>query len=165
MLIQKIFHVRQDLQETKARLAHVQSYRPYLDGVRKAVITEDGVAQFDCVLPEGNFRAHLVLVELPTSDDNQVLFRSTAGNVELSGLIEFFPIKENLTEVQLTLEYSLSSPVHSIFNLFTASMERLVNRQLRRVQGILNGEYLPISTSTSPNRGRSISGTHPQFAH
>ena len=155
MLIQKIFHVHQGLQETKARLAHVQGYRQYLEGVRKAVITDDGVAQFDCVIPDGGFRAHMVLVELPTGDENQVLFRSTAGNIELSGLLEFFPIKENLTEVQLTLEYSLRSPVHSIFNVFTASLERFMNRQLRRVQSILNGEYLPIPTATNLSNRRS----------
>jgi hypothetical protein len=164
MLIQKIFHVHQGLQETKERLAHVQNYRQYLDGVRKAVITEDGVAQFDCVIPDGGFRAHLVLVELPTTDENQVLFRSTAGNIELSGLIEFFPIKDNLTEVQLTVEYSLRSPVHSIFNAFTSSLERFMNRQLRRVQGILNGEYMPIPTSTSPIRNSSIAASYAQLA-
>ena len=164
MLIQKIFHVHQGLEATKARLAHVQSYRQYLDGVRKAVITEDGVAQFDCVIPDGGFRAHMVLVELPTQDENQVLFRSTAGNVEVSGLLEFFPIKDNLTEVQLTLEYSLRSPVASIFNVFTASLERFMNRQLRRMQAILNGEYLPFPVSTSPVRSSSATGSF-ELAH
>jgi hypothetical protein len=158
MLIQKIFHVHQGLEETKARLAHVQNYRQYLEGVRKAVITEDGVAQFDCVLPDGGFRAHMVLVELPTQDENQVLFRSTAGNVEVSGLLEFFPIKDNLTEVQLTLDYSLRSPFASIFNAFTAPLERFMNRQLRRLQEILNGEYLSFPISTSPVRNSSVTG-------
>ncbi len=145
MLIQKIFHVHQDLQHTKERLARVQSYRPYLDGVQEAVIAEDGSAQFECVMPENGFRAQLAVVELPTDDENQVLFRSTAGNVELAGLIEFFPIKDNLTEVQLTLEYSLRSASHSIFETFTGSLERLVNRQLRRVQAVLDGESMPIA--------------------
>src|SRR4051794_26728528 len=110
MFIQKIFHVHSPLAETKTRLSRVQAYRAHLQGVRKALVTAEGVGQFDCALSRG-LRAHCVLVELPTGEENQILFKSTTGNVNLAGVIEFVPIRENLTEVQLTIEYGFRSVI------------------------------------------------------
>src|SRR3954470_5997155 len=104
MFIQKVLHIHRSLEETRAQLSKLPTLCPQFSGLDKAVVTEDGVGQFDCALPHG-LRAHCVLVELPTADPNQVLFQSTAGNVELSGLIEFAPVRDNLTEVQITMEY------------------------------------------------------------
>ena len=139
MFIQKIFHINLGAEQTRTRLSNLQIFRRHLEGVQKAVITVDGVAQFDCVTSNG-FRAHAVVVELPTQDKNQVLFRSTAGNVELAGLIEFFEVKDDLTEVQLTLEYAIKSPVHSVLDSVTASMERFINRALGSLEAAINGE-------------------------
>jgi hypothetical protein len=138
MFIQKIFHVHQNLEETKASLAGIHRYRRHLDGVQKAVITADGVAQFDCMLPHA-LHTHCVLVGLPTPDSNEVLFRSTAGNVNISGLVEFFPIRDNLTEVQITIDYGFKSVMHSIVDGVTSAMEHFINHQLRRIQAHLDG--------------------------
>jgi hypothetical protein len=165
MVLQKIIHVRQGLEETKARLSNLHNFRRHFEGVQKALITADGTAQFDCTMPNG-FRAHFVLVELPTSDANQVFFRSSAGNMDLAGLIEFFEIRPGLTEVQLTLEYSIKSPVHSFVDSMTGSVERFVNRQLRRLQAVLDGCPLPLPQPKSKRqKSRLFTGHLPQLAH
>lgn len=143
MLIQKIFHVHQNLEETKVRLASVRGYRRALAGVEKAVITADGVGQFDFALSHG-LHAHFVLVELPTPDPDQVLFRSTAGNMHLSGLIEFFPIKDDLTEVQITVQYAFKSPMHAIIDAMSHTVEQFLHQQLRRLQAHFDGMPAPV---------------------
>lgn len=163
MLLQKIIHVHQGLEDTKTRLANLHNYRRHLEGVQKALITADGVAQFDCTMHNG-FRAHFVLVELPTSEENQVFFRSTAGNVEIAGLIEFVEIRAGLTEVQLTLEYSLRSPIHKLLDSVTGSVERFLNQQLRRLQAVLDGNPLPLA-QTAKQKNRTFGAHLPQLAH
>jgi len=159
MFIQKIFHIRRGLQETKSALTKIHSYGRQLEGVRTAVITADGAGQFDCEFPSG-FRAHCVLVELPTEDENQTLFQSTAGNMEVSGLVEFIPIRDNLTEVQLTMECSFKSAVHGFLDIVTNGAEHFFNRQLGRLETWLSS---PAFSSHSPE---SRFGAHlPRYAH
>lgn len=138
MFIQKVLHIHRSLDETRAQLSNLASFRRQLPGVEKAVITEDGVAQFDCVLPRG-LRVHCVLVELPTNDPNQLLFQSTTGNVELSGLIEFTPVRENLTEVQITMEYTLESPMAAVCDRLFRCVEQFFHRQLAAAQVQVEG--------------------------
>ena len=165
MLLQKIIHVHQGIEETKSRLANLNQFRRHFEGVQKALITADGVAQFDCTMANG-FRVHFVLVELPTSEENQVFFRSTAGNIELAGLTEFFEIRPGLTEVQLTLEYSIKSPVHSLVDRLTGGVEHFVNRQLRRLQAVLDGCPLPLpQPAEKQKRSRLFTARLPQLAH
>ena len=142
MLLQKIFHVHRNLAETKAQMTNLHNFRRHLEGVNKATVTADGIAQFD--FNAGKFHGHFVAVELPTEDPNQVLFKSTAGNVDVAGLIEFFEIRPGLTEVQVTAEYSISSPLHHLVNLFTAGFDRFLNRQLRRLQCALDGAPMAV---------------------
>jgi hypothetical protein len=142
MLLQKTFHIHKDISATKTRLANLQYYRRHLEGVEKAVITADGVAQFEFVAGNG-FHGHFVTAELPTEDANQVLFQTTAGNVEIAGLIEFFEVRADLTEVQLTAEYTIKSPVHRLLDRLTGGIERFVNSQLRRLQAALDNAPFP----------------------
>jgi len=138
MLIQKVFHVHHNLDETKSRLANLHGYRRELEGFRKAVVTSDGVGHFE--FTTGNaFSAQVEMTELPCADSNQVLFRSNGGNMEVAGLIEFVPVREQLTEIQLTIEYAIKAPMHSMLDAVTGSVDRFVNRQLRCIQGHFEG--------------------------
>jgi hypothetical protein len=103
-----------------------------------------------------------VAVELPAEEDHQLLFKSTAGNVEVAGLIEFYEIRPELTEVQLTLEFSITSTFHSVINGLTAAFEHYLNRQIRRLQAALNGAPIPVRQE---NRSRSFRTHLPQLAH
>jgi hypothetical protein len=141
MLIQKIFHIHRNSADTRAALTGIRLFRRDPAGSKKAVLTVDGVGQFDCELPTG-FRAHCVLAELPSSDPNQALFHSVEGNLEVAGLIEFIPIRENLTEVQLTLEYSFKSTFHTALDFVTHSTEHFIDRHLERLECWLDGSAL-----------------------
>ena len=125
MFIQKVLHIHRSLDETRAQLSNLASF-------------ENGVGQFDCPLPRG-LRVHGVLVELPTADPNQILFQSTTGNVELSGLIEFTPVRENLTEVQLTMEYGFKSPLAAMCDRLFRCVEQFFQRQLAAAQVQVEG--------------------------
>ncbi|HEV7405480.1 MAG TPA: SRPBCC family protein [Chthoniobacteraceae bacterium] len=138
MFIQKVLHIHRSLDETRAQLANLAGLRRRLPGVETAVITEDGTGQFDCALPRG-LRVHCVLVELPTADPNQILFQSTTGNVDLSGLLEFTPVRENLTEVQITLEYGFKSPLAAICDRLFRCVEAFFLRQLAATQVQIEG--------------------------
>ncbi len=161
MLIQKVFHVHRNSAETKAALTGIRLFRRAPAGDKKAVLTVDGVGQFDCEMPTG-FRAHCILAELPASDPNQALFHSVEGNLEVAGLIEFIPIRENLTEVQLTLEYSIKSTFHTALDYVTHSTEHFIDRQLERLECWLDGSAVgALRDHSSPDFGDSL----PQFAH
>ena len=136
MLIQKIFHVHSPVSEAKARLSRMHAFRGQLPDVETAVVTADGIGQFACALSHG-LRAHCVLVELPTEDANQVLFHSTTGNVKLAGLVEYVAIRENLTEVQLTLDYGFCSPVQTLLDRLFRTVDRFFQRQLAALQPYL----------------------------
>ncbi len=139
MFFQKVFHVHSPLAETKRQLGQLTKLRSRLPGLNKAVITADGVAQFECAVEEG-LALHAVLVELPTDEANQVLFKSTVGNVRVAGLLELSAIRPEVTEVQLTLEYSLRSFAGRVLDLCTRKVERYVDDSLRALERCLNGE-------------------------
>lgn len=162
MLIQKIFHVRQDLDETKARLSNFNHYRRVFDGVSATIPPEDGVAHFRFVTGNG-FRASVELLEIPTDDCNQTLFLSTDGNMEVLALVEYFSIRPTLTEVQVTIEYTLKSHMHAVLDAVTASVDRFVNRQLRRLQMHLSGTERAAQEHRYPAM-RNF-GREPQMAH
>ena len=162
MLIQKVFHVHQNTEETKTRLANLHGYRRELEGFRKAVVTADGVGHFDFTTGNG-FEAQFSAAELPSEDPDQVLFQSTEGNIEVAGMIEFVAIRENLTEVQITLDYTIKSPIHSILDAVTASVDRFVNQQLRRIQGHFEGvRTFPTATRFKKH---TTFAREPQLAH
>jgi uncharacterized membrane protein len=160
MLIQKTFHVHQSLTEAKATLTNLRSFRRIFEGLRDATFTADGVLRLEAETGNG-FHARADLVELPTDEDTQTLFHAIGGNMEIAGLVEYFEIRGGLTEVQLTLNYSIKSPVHSVLDVVTASIDRFVNRQLRRLQAHLAGaEHTAAETGYSSQRA-----LRPQLAH
>lgn len=138
MLIEKIFHVHQSISETRSRLAAFASYRRQLDRVSKAMLTADGVAHFRFE-PGLGYTLFVDLVEVPDESPDRILFRSVAGNVEATGAIEFFVIRENITEVVLTLDYQLKAPLARAVDSLTRVVDRFFDAQLRRMQAHFEG--------------------------
>jgi uncharacterized membrane protein len=133
MLIQKTFHIKKSLNDTKASLANIQAYRRELEGVNRAVITADGIAHFEIETGAG-FGAAVDLAEIATGSENEILFQSLGGDMEISGMVEFFEIRNNLTEIVLTLDYSIKSSVLRAVDSLTGSVDHFLNRQLSRIQ-------------------------------
>jgi uncharacterized membrane protein len=89
------------------------------------------------------------LVALPSDDETQTLFRSVGGNMQVAGMIEFVPIRDNCTEVQVTIEYGIHSPMHSVFDAVTNAVDRFLNKQLRRIEAHFKGRK-PSRAETAP---------------
>ena len=80
---------------------------------------------------------------MPGDDPNRILFRSVDGTVELAGMIELFPIRPNLTEAVLTVEYEALSPLQKAIDAMSIALDRFLNRQLARIEGCMARGALP----------------------
>jgi len=162
MLIQKIFHLRLGLLETKSCLATLQKNPGLFEDVALESCNGEGPARCRFVMGNG-FHAQLDLILLPSDDPDRTLFRSSGGNVEVAGMVEFLPIRENVTEVQLTIEYTIKSPVHRLLDTVTASVDRFLNKHLRRIEAHV-AERSPAPQAARPQRAR-VFFHQPQLAH
>jgi len=104
MILQKTLHMSQSLAECKARLSAIQSYRRQFLMVTKATVTSSKTVDFSFRGPLG-FKARTVLLAVESEDPNQIAFESTGGNIDIMGLIDFTEIRENCTEVTLSVHY------------------------------------------------------------
>lgn len=133
MLIQKTFHLHMLKEAAKARLENLAEYRRQLANVETAVLMADGGAHFVFRAPWG-FRADVELIEVPGVNPAQTLFRSRRGNVEVLGVLEYFQIRPNLTEVVLTLDYTIMSPLFRLLDHAGSNIDRFLNLQLERLE-------------------------------
>ena len=106
MLIQKVFHVRQSIDNARERLSDRRYFSDKFGGV---------------------FRCSHQLELLPTDDSDQVLFHSTGGEMELCGMMELLPIRDRLTEVHLTIEYEIQTPLRRTLDQMLGVMNRRSN--------------------------------------
>ena len=147
MLIQKTFHLQMARDMAKARLSDFVAYRRLINGVREAALNPAGVAHFQCRLPCG-LLADVNLVEIPGQNPTQTLFRSQTGNMEIAGVLEYFQIKPNLTEVVLTLDYSIASSLFQFIDFLFNSVDRFLNRQLKQIEEYLNQPVAGVRADT-----------------
>ncbi|MEI6352069.1 MAG: SRPBCC family protein [Verrucomicrobiota bacterium] len=132
MLIQKTFHMHMGRGMARTKLADLTGYRRHLIDVT-AANTIDGVAHFEFRLP-GGFRGEVDVAKIEGDNPSQTLFRSNRGNLEVVGVLEYFEIKPNLTEVVLTLEYRIGPPIFRWLDYFMNGTDRFLNRQLEQVE-------------------------------
>jgi carbon monoxide dehydrogenase subunit G len=133
MIIEKTFHLNESIQAAKTRLSNIGSFRRHLAGMKKAYVTADGVGHFEFETGAG-FRGHVDVAEVASDNPDQTLFKSYDGNIDLVGVVEYFAIRPNLTEVTLTIDYKIKSPMFRVIDLLTGTMDRFLNRQLRNMQ-------------------------------
>ncbi len=143
MMLHKIFHMNQSVSETKRRLANVASYRHHLDGVEKVDASADGLSHWSLQLPLG-FRADFVLSEVASDEPNTVVFKSVDGDLEVMGMISFHAVKNNLTEVDLVVNYESASPMFKLVDRMLNVGDHFFNNQLRRVRAHFEGIAAPV---------------------
>ncbi len=144
MMLHKIFHMNQSVEETRRRLADVSSYRHHLDGVDQADAAADGLSQWRLRLPLG-FRADFTLAEA-SSDSNSVVFKSLdGGDLEIMGMISFHAVKANLTEIDLVVNYESSSPMFNLLDRMLKVGDHFLVNQLRRVRAHFEGIAAPVA--------------------
>ena len=143
MMLHKIFHMNQSVEETRQRLANIGSYRHHLDGVEQADVAADGTSQWRLLLPLG-FRADFTLSEAP-AEDNSIVFRSTdGGDLEIMGMITFHAVKANLTEIDLVVNYESASPLFNLLDRMLNVGDHFLVNQLRRVRAHFEGIAAPV---------------------
>jgi len=135
MLIHKIFHLRQPVQEARERLRELGTWSGSGNDieVRCSEIESEGIGRLEFKSPHGQ-RVSADIEEVPGADPNRILFRSVGGTVELAGMIELFPIRANLTEVTLTVEYEVVSPLQKAIDSLSMAFDRFLNRQLAHIE-------------------------------
>lgn len=136
MLIQKTFHLHLVREEAQARLLNLAEYCSELAGVETAARTPDGAAHFIFRLPWG-FRADVELVALPGDFPGQTLFRSRRGNIDVLGVLEYFQIRPTLTEVVLTLDYTIGPLCARWIDRAAHGLDRFLNRELAALERAL----------------------------
>lgn len=146
MTIHKIFHIHQSVEETKNRLGHLWNYRHHLPDVEKAYLSQSGEAFFEFQMP-GGFTGEVRLERVQGENLNQVLFRSIEGNIEVVGILEFTQVRHNLTEVELTLDYEIQSPLMRSLDRWMHCMDGLLNRQLDAIRSHFQGIAAPHHSS------------------
>lgn len=141
MMLHKIFHMNQSVEEAKRRLSSVNSYRHHLEGVDRVEFTDEGTSRWALQLPFG-FKADFVLSEA-MSDDNTFVFKSLDGDLEICGVINYTKVKNNLTEIDLTLSYESNSLFFNVLDRVFKIGDHFVVEQLRRVRAHFEGIAAP----------------------
>lgn len=83
--------------------------------------------------------------------------------MEVCGLLELLPIRDHLTEVQLTLDYQIQSPIRRTFDRLFGAVNSRVDRQIVSMQRWMEGER---GTSPASDDGghHGLLGAMPQPA-
>lgn len=129
MLTQKTFHLQMPWHKARAMLSDIRGYR------RKCLYVEDmltpakGVVRLLFSLPL-RFRGHVDLAIVEGENPTQLLFRSEGGAIQLIGLLEYFEVKPNLTEIVLTVDYVISSRFYRWANYCSRSVDRFLNQNV-----------------------------------
>ena len=142
MMLHKIFHMNQSVEETMRRLSDVSGYRHHLDGVERADFDQQGGSTWRLLLPLG-FRAEFSLTAMEGDEPNTMMFTSHGGDLEVVGMVTFQSIKPGLTEVDLTINYESASPLFNVLDRMLNVGDQFLINQLRRVRAHFEGIAAP----------------------
>jgi hypothetical protein len=135
MFIHKVFHLHQPVTMARQRLLDLgicNSLEKDFE-VTCSKIEPHGIGRLECKIRQGQ-RVSADIEEVPGDDPNRILFRSVRGPVELAGMVELFPIRPNLTEAVLTIDYEPVSSLQKVFEAMAIGLDHFLNRQLARIE-------------------------------
>ena len=157
MILHKIFHLNQTVEDAQAGLSDVAAYRQSLGGVMRAEFTGHGISHW-LVRLAPFLKANVVMSEAESTTPNTVVFRSMDGNAEIFGMITFHSIRPRLTEVDVMLDYSFRSPLLRLIDRVFGLGDRFLVRQLSAIRAHFEG--VPVRV-----RAREVSASAmPAFA-
>jgi hypothetical protein len=142
MLLQKTLHMSQPLEECKARLASIQSYRRQFLMVTKATVTSSKTVDFSFRGPLG-FEARTVLLSVDTDSPNQYAFESVGGNIDVVGLVDFSEIRPNCTEITLALHYEIKNRFFAWLDRRFSFVDAFVTSELRSIRSHFESIAMP----------------------
>ncbi len=138
MLLQKTLHMSQPLEECRARLASIQSYRRQFLMVTRATVTSSKTVDFSFRGPLG-FEAHTVLLSVESDSPNQSAFESVGGNINLMGIVDFAEIRPNCTEVMLAVHYEIRNKLFAWLDRRLQFVDSFVTAELRSIRAHFEG--------------------------
>ena len=132
----------QSLDECKARLASIQSYRRQFVMVTKAIVTSSKTVDFSFQGPLG-FQARTVLLAVDSESPDEFAFESVGGNIELMGLVDFSEILPNCTEVTLAVHYEIKNKLFAWLDRHFRFVDTFVTSELRSIRAHFEGIAAP----------------------
>src|SRR4030095_4172937 len=138
MLLQKTLHMSQPLEECRARLASIQSYRRQFLMVTRATVTSSKTVDF-CFRGPIGFDANTVLLSVESEAPNQYAFESAGGNIDLMGIVDFAEIRPNCTEVTLAVDYEIKNKLFAWLDRRLRFVDSFVTAELRSIRAHFEG--------------------------
>ncbi len=148
MLLQKTLHMSQSLNESKHRLASIQSYRRQLGMVTKATVTSSKTVDFGFRGPLG-FEANTVVSALESDLPNQFAFESWGGNIDLMGLVEFEEVRPDCTEVNIAVHYEIKNRFYAWLDRKFKFVDAFLTSELRGLRAHFEGIAAPVRERVS----------------
>jgi hypothetical protein len=142
MLLEKTFHMSQPLDESKARLTSIQSYKRQFLMVTKATVTSSKTVDFSFRGPLG-FEARTTLLAVDSDLDDQFAFESAGGNIQVIGLVDFTQIRPNCTEITLAIHYKIKNRLFAWLDRHLRFVDTFVNAELRSIRAHFEGIATP----------------------
>ena len=142
MLLEKTFHMCQPLDESKARLTSIQSYKRQFLMVTKATVTSSKTVDFSFRGPLG-FDARTVLLAVDSDSIDQFAFESVGGNLDVIGLVDFTQIRPNCTEITLAIHYKIKNRLFAWLDRRFGFVDAFVNAELRSIRAHFEGIATP----------------------
>lgn len=142
MLLQKTLHLGRSVEECKARLGSIHSYRRYLLGVTKALVTSSRTLDFSFRGPLG-FRGHTVLMKAASPSPAEVAFESVGGNIDIMGLVEFSEVRPDFTEITLAVHYEIKNKLFAWLDRRLGIVDAFLNSELRSLRSHFEGIAAP----------------------
>ena len=138
MLLEKTFHISQPLDESKAQLTSIQSYKRQFVMVTKATVTSSKTVEFSFRGPLG-FEARTVLLAIDSDSPDQFAFESVGGNLDVMGLVDFTEIRPNCTEITLAIHYKIKNRLFAWLDRQFGFVDTFVNAELRSIRAHFEG--------------------------
>jgi len=138
MLLEKTFHISQSLDESKARLTSIQSYKREFVMVTKAAVTSSKTVEFSFRGPLG-FEARTVLLAIDGDSLYQFAFESVGGNIDVMGLVDFTEIRPCCTEITLAIHYKIKNRLFAWLDRQFGFVDTFVNAELRSIRAHFEG--------------------------
>jgi len=132
----------QSLEESKARLSSIQSYRRRFLMVTKATVTSSKTVDFSFRGPFG-FEGRTVLLALDTESPDEVAFESVGGNMNVMGLIDFTEVRPHCTEVTLAVHYEIRNRFFAWLDRRLHFVDAFVTSELRSIRAHFEGIAAP----------------------
>ena len=132
----------QSLEECKARLSSIQSYRRQFLMVTKATVTSSKTVDFSFRGPLG-FQARTVLLSVDSESSDEYAFESVGGNLDVMGLVDFTEIRPQCTEVTLAVHYEIKNKLFAWVDRRLHFVDAFLNSELRSIRAHFEGIAAP----------------------